>query len=233
MLNFVLCDDNSNFLINLENTLNKLFIKNDFDAKVSFKSTNVPDVIDYIQNNKVDVLFLDIHLKSHINGIDVAEKIRKNNKNLYIIFTTCHFEYALLAFHVKAFDYLPKPIASDRLESTLIRIFDDINGSSAKFISLNNKTYIKEDDIYFIKRDGMKLVFQTNSDTYEIYSSFSKLSPLLPDNFIRCHKSYIVNVNNITSIKANNNLITFENNSECYIGPKYKSDFLGVISNGK
>lgn len=232
MLNFVLCDDNVSFLNNFEKALNNLILKNDFDAKVSFKSSNISEVLDYMKSNKVDVLFLDIQLKSNENGIDIAEKIRNTNKDIYFIFTTGHLEYAFLAFQVKAFDYLPKPITQERLERTLVRLFDDVNFSSSSFIPVNNKTYINQNDIYYIKRDGMKLVFKTNTDTFETYSSFNKFSDKLPSNFVRCHKSYIANVNNISHIEANTNTLFFEGDAKCYIGPKYKNNFMEVINNG-
>lgn len=232
MLNFVLCDDNLSFLNNLEKTLNKIILKNDFNAKVGFKSTKISEVLDYMRENKADVLFLDIQLKSDVNGIDIAEQIRSTNKNIYFIFTTGHLEYAFLAFQVKAFDYLPKPITSERLEKTLIRLFDDINFSTSNFISLNSKTYINQNDIYYIKRDGMKLVFKTNNKTYETYSSFNKVSQKLPKNFVRCHKSYIANVNNISHIETSTNTLFFDENTKCYIGPKYKDNFMEVINNG-
>ena len=232
MLNFVLCDDNPSFLGGLEKNLNKLILKNDFDAKVGFSSTNINDVLDYMKNNKTDVLFLDIVLKSDENGIDFAEKIRAVNKDIYFIFTTGHLEYAFLAFQVKCFDYLPKPITTERLEKTLIRLFDDINFSSNNFIPVNSKTYVNQKDVYYIKREGMKLVFKTNSDTFETYSSFSKMSHKLPSNFVRCHKSYIANVDNIRHVESNTNTLFFDNCSKCYIGPKYKNDFMEVINNG-
>ena len=231
MLNFVLCDDNISFLNNLEKILNKLIIKNDFDANIGFKTNNVSDLLEYIKNNKTDVLFLDIQLKSDENGIDIAEKIRESNKNIYFIFTTGHLEYAFLAFQVKAFDYLPKPITSERLEQTLIRLFDDISFSSNNFIALNNKTFINEKDIYYIKREGMKLVVKTSDKTFETYSSFNKISANLPENFVRCHKSYIANMNNINHVETSSNTVFFDDDAKCYIGPKYKSDFIKKMHN--
>lgn len=229
MLNFVLCDDNLSFLNNLDKTLNKIILKRDFNAQVGFKSTKISEVLDYMKDNKVDVLFLDIQLKSDTNGIDIAEKIRATNKNIYFIFTTGHLEYAFLAFQVKAFDYIPKPITTERLEKTLVRLFEDIDFSSSNFISLNNKTYINQNDIYYIKRDGMKLVFKTKSNVYETYSSFNKVADKLSNNFVRCHKSYVVNVNNISHIDANT--LFFNDDAKCFIGPKYKNNFMEVINN--
>ena len=91
MLNFVLCDDNLSFLNNLDKTINKIILRKDFNAQVGFKSTKVSEVLDYMKDNKVDVLFLDIQLKSDTNGIDIAEKIRATNKNIYFIFTIFFF----------------------------------------------------------------------------------------------------------------------------------------------
>ena len=76
----------------------------------------------------------------------------------------------------------------------------------------------------------MKLIFHTSARDYEIYSSFSKIKDSLPDNFVRCHKSFIANIDNITKVEPVNNIVHF-NNSSCDIGPKYKNDVLEVIKN--
>lgn len=230
MLNFVLCDDNLNILSKLENILNNLFIKHDYEANIAFKSDNPNDVLSYIKSNKVHVLISDIHLHASISGIELAEKVRKTNKSIYIIFTTGHLEYALLAYKVKTFDYIPKPFTIERIEETLTRLCNDIIGDSSQYLSLNNKNIIKQSDIQYIKKDGMKLVVHTDSGKYEAYTSFNKIEPCLPGNFVRCHKSYIANIDNIKDIETINNTIKF-NNDKCYIGPKYKNNFMEVLNN--
>lgn len=230
MLNFILCDDNLNLLAKLETMLNNLFLKHDYEASIGFKSDNANDILTYINNNKFDVLILDINLQSSISGIELAKKVRENNKDAYIIFTTGHLEYALVAYKVKTFDYLPKPVTLERLEDTLIRLFDDICKTPKNYIKLNNKVIINQDDIQYIKKDGMKLVVYTDKQKYETYSSFNKFKDCLPDNFIRCHKSYIANINNIQNIETLSNTIQFKN-TECYIGPKYKNNFMEVLNN--
>lgn len=232
MLNFVVCDDNLAVLNRLVKMLESIFIQNDIDAEISFKSSNAKDIIDYLKNNKVDVLILDINLKSDITGCDIADMVRKKSKDVYIIFTTGHLEYALVAYKYKTFDYLPKPIVDERLEETILRLIDDIKLTPAKFIRLNNnKTIINQDEVNYIKKDGMKLVFCTNTRTYETYSSFNKIQDCLPGNFIRCHKSYIANVENIKDINSNNTIL-FANNNFCSIGAKYKNEILEVLKNG-
>lgn len=69
MFNFVLCDDNQNILSRLSSMLDNIFIKYKFDAKVIFSSTDTDKLLEFISNNKVDVIFLDINLKSNKNRL--------------------------------------------------------------------------------------------------------------------------------------------------------------------
>lgn len=233
MLNFVLCDDNELILTKLCKMLESIFINNNLSAQIIFSSTNSEKVLEYVRNNKVDVLFLDIELKSKLTGIEIANIIRKENKNIYLIFTTGHLEYGLIAYQCKTFDYLSKPITLERLESTVLRLFEDISFRPNKFLKVENKnTVINLETIEYIKKDGMKLIFYTDNREYQIYSSFSKISDSLPDNFVRCHKSYIINIDKITNIQPNNNIVLFEHGN-CYIGPKYKNNLMEVFKNDK
>ena len=233
MLNFVLCDDNLNIVKKLKEMLEMLFIKNDIDAKVGFYTDKPEEILKYEKNNIVDVLILDINLNSNISGIDLAKEIRKHNKKVYLIFSTGHLEYSLVAYSVKTFDYLPKPLTIERLEITVNRLLDDLsNSSSKKFIKLDKKTIINEEEINYIKKDGMKLVFCTNSGNYETYNSFNKIKSLLPDNFVRCHKSYIANTDTIQNINVSTNTVLFNNDLYCDIGPKYKKNLMEVFKHG-
>lgn len=232
MLNFVICDDNLNILDKLSKMLENIFTKNNFEAVVSFKSDNTTDILNYMDNNIADVLMLDINLKSNKSGLELAEEIRKRNKNCYIIFTTGHLEYAMVAYKFKTFDYLAKPITYDRLEDTVKRLFEDIYGMPKKYLKLDNKnTIIDESEIQYIKRDGMKLVFHTSSRDYDIYSSFNKFQDKLPENYIRCHKSFVANINKIKDVEPVSGTITFQDGQTCDIGPKYKNEFMEVLKN--
>ncbi len=236
MLNFVICDDNLPILNKLSHMFESIFMKNDLEAKIAFKTTNDSELLSYLKENPIDVLVLDIKLNSKLDGLEIAKQVRKKNKDCYLIFMTAHSEFVFLAYKCKTFDYLCKPITKERLEETILRLFDDIQGSTShkKYIRLDNKnTIIAENEVQYIKRDGMKVIFHTNARDYEMYSSFNKLQDQLPNNFVRCHKSFIANVNNITKLEPASNLIYFNNDTTCDIGPKYKDDFMkGVKSCG-
>ena len=211
---------------------NHRFVNHSFDAEIAFKSTNANSILTFVDSNKTDVLFLDINLRDDITGLQLAEKVRQSNKDCYIIFTTGHLEYAIVAYKLKTFDYLPKPITYERLEDTVVRLFEDINGLPKKYIKIDNKnTLIDESEINYIKRDGMKLVFHTDNKDYEAYTSFNKIQESLPNNFIRCHKSYVANINKVVNVEPVSNTIFFANKSSCDIGPKYKNSLMEVINN--
>ena len=232
MLNFVICDDNQSVLSKLEVMLNKIFVLQNIDANIAFKSTSPNEVLKYVESHSVNVLVLDIDLKSDLTGLELASKVREKNKSVYILFITGHPEYVFLAYQSKTFDFLLKPVTIERLSETIERLMDDIAGSPKCFVNVdkNNKIFIDNNDINYIKKDAMKLVYRTKTKEYETYNSFSKIEPTLPENFVRCHKSYIVNINNITDISSDN-IIQFKNNDVCEIGPKYKNNLMEVIKN--
>ncbi len=232
MLNFVLCDDNFSAIEKLSKMLNSILISHNLNGQITFTTDDPIELLHYVKNNPTHVLLLDIDLKSSTSGLQIAEQIRTIDKNVYIIFVTGHFEFSMLAYKCKTFDFLQKPLTKERFEETILRLYSDIFGNKSKYIHLDNdRTVIKENSIRFIKKDGMKVIFHTDTRDYETYSSFNKISGMLPYNFVRCHKSYIVNMDKITDIDMSENSISFTNNDKCFIGPKYKNDFMEVLRN--
>lgn len=232
MLNIVLCDDNAKVLTRLEKLLDTIFIKHNIAASILLKSTDTNEVLDFIKTNSANVFILDIDLKCKLTGLDLASKIREISKNAYIIFSTGHFEYVLTAYKFKTFDYLPKPVTFEKLEQTILRLVDDMQTDCKSYLKLSKNLVIDKNNINYIKKDGMQLIFSSKDKTYKTYSSFNQIEPLLPDNFVRCHKSYIVNMNNISNVEMNKNIISFNENESCCIGPKYKRNFMEVLNNG-
>lgn len=229
MLNFVLCDDNQSILKRLEKMIDSILINNKLSGQVVFSTTNPDNLLNYIAFHPFDVVILDIDLKSNLSGIDLANTIRTRNKKSYIIFSSAHMEYVMVAYKYKTFDFLAKPITLERLEETIIRLYDDVSAENTCFFKVSNKNgYINSNDIFFIQKDGKKAIFKTTAGDFSLNSSFADILSRLPNNFVRCHKSFIVNLDKISRIQANNTIVFKDNfDLQCQLGPKYGNLFLG------
>lgn len=160
---------------------------------------NALDAIQYLQNNKVDLIFLDINMPE-ISGIDFIRTIETNAK---IIFTTAYPEFAVESYDLNALDYLLKPITFERF----LKAVNKINSSQQKvespklnqqsnsiMLKSGSKSFkIDTKDILFIEGSGNYLTFHTKEKNVMALMSMNEALELLPvDEFARIHKSYIV-----------------------------------------
>lgn len=98
--------------------------------------TNPIKALDDLKDTNPDVVFLDISMPQ-IQGIDLANKIKKHNSDIHIVFVTAYNEYAVEAFEVHALDYLLKPVSSNRLKKTIKRIQYNVKSKMIQKAQLN------------------------------------------------------------------------------------------------
>ena len=186
------------------------------------KYTNVDKAKEYILNNEVDLLFLDIQMPD-MNGIDFYKQFASDK---LVIFTTAFSEYAYEGFNVNAVDYLVKPFDFNRFLASC--------NKAIEAYSLKNKIHetfisIKSDSkIYNLKASEITLV-ESKDDYVKIYlvdgkHLLSKITTkgileILPKEFIRVHRSFIINKNHVNNISTYSVMV---NNIEVPIGKNYK-----------
>lgn len=153
----------------------------------------------HLQNE--DVFLIDIKL-SGMSGIEFAKKIYAERRKSHIIFLTAYAEYALEGYPIHAFHYLLKPVTYDMINVPLSELVDEkfahlyhFQKSDGSVVQLNF------DDIYYIISERHSVVIHTDSDTYTQNISISDIIGHLPRTFVRVHRSYIVNMVNITNMK--------------------------------
>ncbi|MBI4857621.1 MAG: response regulator transcription factor [Acetobacterium woodii] len=151
-----------------------------------------------------DAIFLDMRLENE-DGIDIANEIRKTDERTHIIITTSLIEYAVLGYSVNASDFLLKPISQEKLYQILKKLEVDKIKSQSSYheIEINKvKIVLRTDDILYFESLGRKIKIVTFDAEYEYYYNISVLEKELDAaRFILCHRSYIVNLGNIKSIK--------------------------------
>ncbi|WP_446897174.1 LytR/AlgR family response regulator transcription factor [Clostridium sp. LBM24168] len=189
----------------------KYFIKNYSSIEIAGEFEDGLDVLKFIQQHEIDVIFLDINIPS-LDGVMLAKNISKFSQKPYIVFITAYREYAVDAFELDAFDYILKPYDESRIKSMLKKLEMDYKekthnspeSSMANKINLwkNDKIMVVQmDDIFYCTaRERITIVF-TKTEEYFVNSSISDFYNSLPKNkFFRCHRSYIVNITKIREI---------------------------------
>lgn len=171
------------------------------------EGNNAKDAIKFLQNNKVDLLFLDIEMED-INGIDLATHIKSTHPDILIIFVTGHPGFALKGYEVYPVDFLTKPINILRLEKALNKVVELSTTKVTKKdrkISMNVSggiQMININDILYIEKQGRKVaVVCKNEETLYSSDTMKNLeSILLSYGFYRTHQSFIVPIGTIKAI---------------------------------
>ena len=207
MLDIYICEDSPEQLAFAKTTISDYCIMRNLDAAVVLASSNPTEIIaHYKSTQNPSLFFLDIDLKSDINGIELASHIREESskKKTFIVFLTTHTEMTLLTFQykVEALDFIPK----DNHENIKRRIGEcidiaisrhiDTTDSKGKTlqISVDDKIIILDsDEIISIETTHIrhKLRLYTHTRTLEFNAELKHIETQLDSRFIRCHKSYI------------------------------------------
>ncbi|MDD3224565.1 MAG: LytTR family DNA-binding domain-containing protein [Clostridium sp.] len=234
MLEVIICEDNSVHLKKLKEIIENTILREKLDLKIGVCTGNPEEVIRYVKSHKITgIYFLDVDLKTNINGIKLGEMIRDMDAFGFIIFTTTHLEMSYLAFKykVEAMDYVIKNEADskERVNSCILKAYNTYYKSnhSESVITIENDSRIikiKPSDILFIETTGTahKIRVHEEDKQIEFYGNLKDLEKTLPSNFCRCHRSYIVNKNKIAEINKGQNKIIMENGEECYVSFRYK-----------
>lgn len=222
MIKIGMCDDNLNSIKIASKLLESEIIEQDLDAEISIISSDQKKIFDAIYNKNIDVLFLDIDFKNNgKNGIDFAKDLRKINKNFYLVFLSAHQRYLHVSLTTKIFDYLVKPINRDTISDIVSRLKDEFANNKALFLHLNKWEFVRTDDIFYIEKNGKKSVVITDDINFTTTKGLNTLLSELPQNFLRCHKSYILNSDKVLSIDKKLGQASFGKNITCPISAQF------------
>ena len=173
-----------------------------------------------------DVVFMDIDLAGE-SGLDCAKTITELEPKTKIIFATAHSEYMANAFEIYAFDYLVKPFNLERVTKTLTRIKDMYRAEGGNFAAASEEasdkvvataeqhkdklmikgkeqmTFIDKKDIILVERLDGETIITTKDGEFHTSASLGSIEEKLDETeFMRCHKSYIINLSMITQLEV-------------------------------
>ena len=186
------------------------------NLQVSGVFSSAIEAIKYLNENEVDLVFLDFHMPD-FNGLDFIKTIKKPIK---IILTTSDPKFAIEAFEYDFIvDYLLKPIELPRFQKSIKKLRSQLKPAinTSNTAEIKNDFYVNIDrrlikidlhSIYLIEANGDYINIRTDDNNYIVHSTLKKIEEKLPGSlFLKIHRSYIINVKKIIDIEDNSILI--------------------------
>ncbi len=202
MIKIAICDDELHFLDHMEKMLHiyEEKSKQSFLIKKYVQSIRLMDAI----REEFQIYFLDLQMPN-MNGLELAKVIRKYDDRSTIIFVTSYREYVFDSFQYSVANYITKPITQIQINCEMDRALRKLNTFEQQYLGVkNNNGYMKIflSDIQYIETYDRNVLIHCQGGRNEIgHFKMQDLEQHLSSySFIRCHNSYIVNVNYINQI---------------------------------
>ena len=212
MLKIGLCDDDAQELLKLRPMV-ETYLAKTRDMKAELVAFGSPEELmdDLEKNGAADIALLDIVMPG-FSGIELAERIRRENEAAAIIFITSSRDFAVEAFALKAAHYIVKPFTEEKIADALARALEHFADAEPKRILLRLKNGIvrsvEVSQILYIESVGAVRTVTTKhgifEETRKTLTEFSQeLDGLCPGQFISPYRGYIVNQEAIETITVN------------------------------
>lgn len=195
----------------------KYFINNYSEIDIVKEFDNGLDVLKFIQENYIDVIFLDINIPL-LDGMLLAKTIDQFKRKPQIVFITAYKEHAVDAFELEAFDYILKPYSEERILSMLNKLKrassnlseqkeeedsekDESTNLTVSLWKNNSLIVVNVDEIYYCEARERETIVYTKNYEYIVKGCIKEFRKNLPANiFLKTHRSYIVNIHKIKEI---------------------------------
>lgn len=189
------------------------------DLDVIEEFDNAIDAIKFLNQQPIDVVFLDIHMPG-FSGVDFVQTLKNPP---IIVMTTSDTDFAIAAYEYEAIvDYLVKPITAERFEKCIQKVKNSLvqqpkAGPDASPEEIGEDLYINIDrrliklklnEIMVIEAQGDYIDVKTEKEDYRVHTTLKKIKEKLPEKlFLQIHRSYIINFTKIIDIEDNSVLI--------------------------
>lgn len=201
-MNIAICDDNAQDTEQICSLLQEHFDKNGYTGQFhTFKSGE--ELLDAFASHTFDAVFLDIYMNG-IDGIETARKLRIIDPDFALVFITMSQDHAMESYSTRAIAYVSKPIKQEDIDIAFMQC-QSVFIKNARFIEVlcdRQKIKIPLIKIIYIETFGRETLFHTTTGVIRTTASMllSDLDQALGNSFLRCNRSYIVNMNHIKDV---------------------------------
>jgi len=237
-MNCIIIDDDK-----LSRKVIEEYINRTDSLNLVYSFANAVDAINNLKNNtkEINIVFLDIEMPE-MTGIEFLNNFKEHPQ---IIIISSKEKYALEAFEYDVTDYLLKPVSYSRFFKAIEKAQKHIDATSNSdntiensnlkefFIKTNSSLVkVKFDDILCVEALENYILICTDKDKYTVHFTMKAIEDKLPsESFKRVHRSYIVNINNISEIESNSIKLKYNNDEKSIpIGKSYKDKLFNDLN---
>lgn len=222
MPRIAIVDDQIEYLENISQFITKYYFKNGISCTIDTFSKAQLLLYEMEENMTYDIYLLDIEMPE-VDGLVLAEKIRKRDNEGYIIFITSHMRFLMNGYDYFAYQYIPKNNLKQKLVPTLNALQKRLEIDKEKFYQIcTNHRYEKilYKDIYYVYKQEKNAVFVTENGNISIRETLKNIYKDLEKNeFILIDRGYIVNIVHI--MRLYQNIIYLRNNQTLKVSRTY------------
>jgi two-component system response regulator AgrA len=245
VLRIYICEDEDAQREKIRACVANYILAEDYDAEISLVAASPDELLQAVAGSKdTGLYFLDVDLRSEMDGIKLAEAIRKHAPRAYIIFITTHGEALPLTFKykVEAMDFIVK----DDMESIGPRIAACVRDAYTKHISAtasaqNYVFKITEQRLVSVPFAAItfietaphvprKVILHSRDGLYEYYGKLDEIISQLDERFFRCHKSFIVNTEAIEMVDRKTGVLKLTGGGSCLASTRKINELVKMMS---
>ena len=200
-MRIAICEDNEIHRDILEHLLNRYFSERPIHFELVPYQYGMNFLYDMEEGAYFDMAFLDIYMEDTM-GNQIAHKLRAMGYQGEIVFLTASSDFAIEGYDVDASGYLLKPLDYGKLEMVMDRITRNIAPSTYQIRHRTTVTKLAYHEILYIESSNSKCILHTESGgAYTVYKTLNTIEKELGDRrFLRCHQSFLVNMDHIKQI---------------------------------
>lgn len=208
-MRIAICDDDHVFLERFHRQVEDLNLARKIDC-----FSGLDTFLDSLESDaQYDAVLMDIDWKQDTTGMDVAEILRQQSHRTKIIYVTGYndrFSQRIFLQRSNLSGYLVKPVDTALLRANLQKVRDAALEQDPPVLTLSvsgKPVSIPCREIVYLESLGHTVDIHTRADVVTVYEKLDQLAPRLPDGFLRCHKSYLVNMRRIRRFQAQDVLL--------------------------
>lgn len=226
IVHFAICDDETMHVTQLAAMLRAI----DDTTRCESYTSGETLVADIESGQAFDAIFLDMEMPG-MDGITAGNAIRALDERVILVFVTSHEQYAVASFQCEPLDYLVKPVDPDRLRTVLEKIQRKTNKKRTVFTFEEGGEYVRLycDEIVYCESSRNYITIHTREAVHRIRMTSAELEAKLePGRFARCHRSYIVNLEEVKTV-SRDHVTLYHSDDYIPLSDSYRRSFEKIM----